>query len=93
MVDLNEFIRWLIKLNSLKKVRDASLQNLSIVSTFISRCGVRSTLIENQMSYLMAYQAKLIKKRFVMRLCRTFPLYPHSYQDVVIDLKVHLEGG
>jgi len=35
----NEFIWWFIKPSSLEKDRDVSLQNLSIVSTFISKCG------------------------------------------------------
>ena len=33
----------------------------------------------------MAYQAKIIKKRFVTYLYRIFLVFSHSYQDVVID--------
>ena len=47
---LNEFIWWLIKSNSLKKVRDASLQNLSIIFTFISIWGDQLTLMVDWMS-------------------------------------------
>ena len=33
-----------------KKARDTTLQNLSSVSIFISRCGDRSVLMVNEMS-------------------------------------------
>ena len=47
--------------NLLKKIHDASLQNLSIVSTFISRCGDRSTLME-QMSLSDGLSSQLIEE-------------------------------
>ena len=81
----NEFIWWLIKSNSLKKIRDTSLQNLFTVFTLISRCGDRSTLMENQMSLSNGLSSQTHWRRFVTHHCRTFRLYPHSYQVVVID--------
>jgi len=43
----NEFIWWLIKPNSLKKVCDASLQNFFIVFIFISKCGNQMKIKED----------------------------------------------
>jgi len=62
---LNEFIWWLIKSNLLKKVRDASLQNLFTVSTFISRCGHRSTLM---MRWLNEFIWWLIKSKSLKKV-------------------------
>jgi len=76
---LNEFIWWLIKPNSLKKVRDASLQNLFIVFTFISRCDDRSTLMEDRMSLSDSLSSQTQWRRFMMHLYKTFSLFPHSY--------------
>ena len=59
---LNKFIWWLIKPNSLKKVRNASLQNISIVSTFILRLGDQSTLMENRMSLSDGLSSQLIEE-------------------------------
>jgi len=59
---LNEFIWWLIKPNSLKKVRDASLQNFFNVFTFILRCGDWSTPMVDEMSLSDGFQVKLIEK-------------------------------
>jgi len=82
---LNEFIWWLIKLNSLKKVRDTSLQNLFNVSTSINRCGDRSTPMVDEMSSFDDLSSWTHWRRFVMHLCRTFPVFPHSYQSVAIE--------
>jgi len=79
----NEFIWWLIKLNSLKKVHDASLQNLSIESTFISRCGDQLTLMEDRMSLSNSLSIQTHWGRFVTHHYRNFPLFSHSYQSVV----------
>ena len=59
--------------NTLKNVRDAFLQNLSIVSSFISRCGDRSTLMEDRMSLSDSLSSQTHWRRFGMHLCRTFP--------------------
>ena len=81
----NKFIWWLIKPNSLKKIRDASLQNVSIVSRFVLRCGDWSTLMEDWMSLSDCLSNQTYWRKFVMHLCKTFPLFLHSHQDVVID--------
>jgi len=52
----NEFIWWLIKPNSLKNVRDVSLQKLSIVSTFISKCGNQMKMKEDSTRRLISRQ-------------------------------------
>jgi len=58
---------------------------ISSVSTFISRCGDRLTLMEDRMSLYDGLSSKIHWRRYVTHLCRTFPLYPHSYHDMVTD--------
>ena len=79
----NEFIWWLIKLNSLKKVRDASLENIFSVSIFTSRCGDWSTPMVNWMSLSDGLWSRTHWRRFVIHLCKTFLVFSHSYQSVV----------
>jgi len=52
---------------------------------FILRCGIRSTLIQNRMSLSDDLSIQTHWRRFVVYLCRTFPLFLHWYQDMVID--------
>jgi len=83
----NEFIWWLIKLNSLKRVSNASLKNLSSVSIFILRCGNRSIFIVDEISLSDDLSSRTHWKSFAMRLCRAFSVFSHSYQIVASDLR------
>ena len=69
----NEFIWWLIKLNTLKKVHDASLQNLSIIFTFISKGGNRSNGGSNEFIWW------LIKPDSLKKVCDTSFVEPFHW--------------
>ena len=52
----NEFVCWLIKPNSLKKVCNTSLQNFFIISTCISKCSNHMKIKEDSMRRLIFKQ-------------------------------------
>ena len=60
-----------------------SLQNLSSVFTFKSRCGDRSTLMVDWMSLYVGLLSQIHWRKFVTHLCITFSIFSHSYQSVV----------
>jgi len=73
------------KTELIEKGSCASLQNLFSVYTFISRCCDWSVPMMDEMSLSDDLSSRTCWRRVVMHLCRTFLVFPYSYQDVAID--------